>query len=93
MGFPPTYDININDKDLVESSLSYDQEEEYVAYWIPLIFYSIHPEKEESLEEINLLDSIVFFMKVLHIVCLMKALTMKSFILVLKKLTVLISLG
>jgi hypothetical protein len=31
------------------------------AYWIPLIFYGIHPEEEKPLEEVNLLDSVAIF--------------------------------
>jgi hypothetical protein len=54
----PTYDIDINDEDLVGDSLSCDQEKESVIDWISPLIYDIYTEKEESLENVNLLHNI-----------------------------------
>jgi len=55
---PPTYDIDINDKDLMGGSLSYDQEKEFVVDWVSPLIYDIYPKKEEPLENVNLSDNI-----------------------------------
>jgi hypothetical protein len=45
----------------VECSLSYDQEKESVEDWVFPLIYDIYPEKEESLEKVNLSDTIENF--------------------------------
>jgi hypothetical protein len=57
----PTYDIDINDEDLVGGSLSFDQEKESKVEWVSPIIYDIYPEKEELLEKVNLSDNIENF--------------------------------
>jgi hypothetical protein len=53
----PTYDTEINDEDLVVSSLSYDQVDEFVVDWASPLIYSIHPEEEDWLNKVSLLDN------------------------------------
>jgi hypothetical protein len=79
------------DKDLVESYLPNDQKEELVADSFTLIFYGIHPQYEK-LFEVNLSDS--FTIAFLYLMCMIKTLMVKCFILMFKEcLIILISLG
>jgi len=57
----PTYDIDINDEDLVGGSLSFDQEKESIVDWVSLLIYNIYSKKDEPLEKVNLLDNIENF--------------------------------
>jgi hypothetical protein len=57
---PPAYDIDINDKDLLRISFSYDQEEKSVVDWVSLLIYDIYPEQEQ-LENVNLSKNIEIF--------------------------------
>jgi hypothetical protein len=58
---PPTYDININDEDLLGGSLSYDHENESIVDWVSPLIDNIYREKEEPLEKVNISDDIENF--------------------------------
>lgn len=45
LNYPPTYDTEAVNEDLVISSLSCDQDEEFEVEWIPSLMYNIYPEK------------------------------------------------
>jgi hypothetical protein len=53
---PPTYDIDINDEDLVGDYLSYDQEKKSVVNldWVsPTIYDDIYPDEDDILNEVS----------------------------------------
>jgi hypothetical protein len=49
---PPTYDSDIKDEDLVNFSLSHDREKDSI------VDYDTYLDEKESLEKVNLLDTI-----------------------------------
>jgi len=67
--------------------LSYDKEEESVVDWASPLLYDIYTNKEEPLENvISRIILTILLMRVLYIMCLMKALKVKSLIWMLTKL-------
>jgi len=61
---PPTYDIDINDEDLVGDHLLYDQEKESVVDWVsPTIYDDIYPDEENLLNEVSFLVNAIKFIE------------------------------
>jgi hypothetical protein len=58
---PPTYDIDINDEDLMVGSLPFDQEKESILDWVSPLIYDIYFKKEKPLEKVNLSNNIENF--------------------------------